>query len=81
MIMRNLLKRYPYIYLLLFCLLTLVAGIDVGDIINNGVPKEKPKNFIKILSIVINFVLAIFFFFSFVRIKNKQATKELENKK
>ncbi len=74
--MNNLLRRYPNIHLLLFCLLTLVAGIEFGDVINNGLPEGKFKNVLKIFTIAINFVLAIYFFYCFVKIKNSKSKKE-----
>jgi len=73
--MKNLLKTYPNIHLLLFCLLALVAGIEFGDVINNGLPKEKFKSGLKIFTIAINFVLAIYFFYCFVKIKNQRVKK------
>lgn len=73
--MKKLLIKYPIIYLLLFCLLALVAGIESGDILKNGLPDQKGVSFVKLFGIIINFVLSFCFLFTFVSIKNKKDSK------
>lgn len=70
--MKDLLIKYPIIYLLLFCLLAGVAGIESGDIIKNGLPEQKEVSYLRIFGIIINFILSFCFLFTFVKIKNKK---------
>lgn len=68
--MKNLFRKYPIIYLLLFVLLAFVAGYESGDIIKNGISKHKEIFYLTIFGIVINIILA--FSFLFIYIKTKQ---------
>lgn len=70
--MKNFWMKYPIIYLLLFCLLAGVAGIDTGGIIKNGFPQQKGIMYLKIFQIVIGFTLSFLFLFTFVKIKYKK---------
>lgn len=69
--MKNLLIKYPIIYLILFCLLAFVAGVDSGDIIKNGLPEQKGVSYLRVFGIIINFVLSFYFLYTFIRVKNK----------
>ena len=68
--------KYPIIYLLLFCLLAGVAGVETGDIIKNGFPQQKGNSYLKIFSIIINFILSFCFLFTYVKINNKKESHE-----
>jgi hypothetical protein len=70
--MKDLLIKYPILYLLLFCLLAGVAGVESGDIIKNGLPEQKGVSYLRIFGIIINFILSFCFLFTFVKIKNKK---------
>lgn len=72
-IMRDFFKNYPVVYLILFCLLTLYAGIEVANLIKNGLPEENYLFYFKLFGIIINFSLAILFLVYFVRIKNSKS--------
>lgn len=69
--MRNLLLKYPIIYLLLFCFGSLVFGYEVSDVYKNGFPKEGFKYILKISGLLFNIILVLFFFFCFVKLRNK----------
>lgn len=70
--MKNLFIKNPNLYLLLFCLLALVAGIESGDIIKNRLPEKKGASYLTIFGIAINFILAFFFLFTYIKIRNKE---------
>jgi hypothetical protein len=70
--MKDLLTKHPIIYLLLFCLLAFVAGVESGDIIKNGLPEQKGVSYFRVFGIIINFILSFYFLLVFVRIKNKK---------
>jgi len=69
--MKKLLIKHPIIYLLLFCLLALFAGVESGNIIKNGLPEQKGVTYVTIFGIIINFILSFYFLRTYVRIKNK----------
>ena len=70
--MKDLLTKYPIIYLLLFCLLAGVAGFETGDIVKNGASEQKGLLYLKIFEIAINFILSFYFLFTYVKITNKK---------
>jgi len=70
--MKDLFIRYPILYLLLFCMLALVAGIESGYIIKNGLPKNIGESYLTIFGIIINLVLAFCFLYVYVKIRNKE---------
>jgi uncharacterized protein YacL len=74
--MKNILLKYPNIYLLLFCAGSLVIGFEVGDIINNGLPARNIDLYLRVGGIVLNLFLALYFFYCFVQIKNKRVEED-----
>ena len=68
--MKTIFIQYPILYLILFCLLALVSGIEIGDIIHNGLPDTTIKIFLLIVQIVINLFLAFVFLTVYIRITN-----------
>lgn len=70
--MKNLFIKKPFLYLILFCLLALVAGFESGNILKNGLPEKKSVFYLTIFGIIINFVLAFFFLFTYIRIKSRE---------
>ena len=68
--MKNIFIQYPILYLILICLLALVSGIEIGDIIHNGLPDTTIKIFLLIVQIVINLFLAFVFLTVYIRITN-----------
>ncbi|MDM1071285.1 hypothetical protein HX001_02135 [Empedobacter brevis] len=75
--MRKFLTKYPVIYLLFFCLLALVAGIESGDLIKNGLPEHNGTAYLKIFGILINVILSFYFLSAFIKIKNKRKPKAI----
>lgn len=71
--MKNIFIQYPILYLILFCLLALVSGIEIGDIIQNGLPDTTIKIFLLIVQIVINLFLAFVFLTVYIRITNNES--------
>lgn len=71
--MKNILWKYPIIYLLLFCFGSLLFGLELGYIYNYGFPEEKIKYYLKISSLFAHLFLALYFFYCFVKIINKKA--------
>lgn len=70
--MKKLFIKYPILYLFLFCLFALVAGIESGYIIKNGLPKNIGECYLIIFGIIINLVLAFCFLYVYVKIKNNR---------
>tara|TARA_R110001592_G_C12955576_1_gene731806 strand:+ start:575 stop:796 length:222 start_codon:yes stop_codon:yes gene_type:complete len=73
--MKNLLSKYPIIYLLLFCFGSLVFGLELSETIKHGLPKEDTHYYLKISGLFANILFAIYFFYCFVRIKNRNVEK------
>jgi len=73
--MKNLFIKYPILYLILFCLLAFVSGIEIGDIIKNGLPEKSSEIYVLIFGIVINLFLAFYFLSVYIRVKKNESKK------
>lgn len=73
--MTNIFLKYPNIYLLLFCAGSLLLGFEISKIIKHGFPEENIDFYLSASGIVLNSILTIYFFYCFVKIKNKKAKK------
>jgi hypothetical protein len=71
--MKNIFIRYPILYLILFCLLAFVSGIEIGDIIKNGLSEKSSKTYLLIFGIVINLFLAFYFLSVYIKIRNNES--------
>ena len=71
--MKNLLSTYPTIYLLLFCAGSLLFGFEISEIYKHGFPKETLNYYLSISGLFFTAFLSFYFFYCFVKIKNKQA--------
>jgi hypothetical protein len=71
--MKNIFIRYPILYLILFCLLAFVSGIEIGDIFKNGLPEKNSKIYLLVFGIVINLFLAFYFLFVYIKIRNNES--------
>jgi hypothetical protein len=73
--MKNLLWKYPIIYLVFFCFGCLLAGFEIGRAIKYGLPSENIEYYLKISGICANLLFGLYFFYCFIKIKKKKASK------
>lgn len=73
--MKNLLWKYPIIYLLLFCFGSLLFGFEIAEVIKYGLPNENIKYYLKISGLFANLFFAMYFLYCFVKIKNMKLNK------
>lgn len=71
MIIKDLLKKNPNIYLALFAIGMIVFGIEIGEVYHNGFSKEIFRAGLKAIGLLLNFSLSIYFFYCFVKTKNR----------
>jgi hypothetical protein len=67
--MKNLLWKYPLIYLLLFSAGSLLFGFEIADVYKNGFPEDQFGFFLEIATLVFYLALSLYFFFSYLRVK------------
>lgn len=74
--MKDFFVKNPISYLILFCLLALVAGVESGNIIKNGMPEQEGVSYLVIFGIVINFILSFYFLNVYMKIRRKENSKQ-----
>ncbi len=71
--MKNLLWKYPIIYLLVFCFGSILFGFEMADTIKYGLPDKNLEYYLKISGLLANLLFSLYFFYCFVKIKNMKA--------
>ena len=71
--MKNLLWKYPIIYLLVFGFGSVLFGFEMADTIKNGLPDKNFEYYLKLSGLLANLFFSLYFFYCFVKIKNMKA--------
>jgi uncharacterized protein YacL len=66
--MVSLLKKYPIIYLVCCGFTGLIAGVEIGIIIKNGLSVNTGELYLSIFTIIVNLMLAATFIYIYLKI-------------
>jgi uncharacterized protein YacL len=67
--MKNIISKYPIIYLFLFCCGGLLLGLELSEIIKHGFPKDNVNLILDFSSIIFTAFLSFYFFYCFIKTK------------
>ena len=73
---KNILWKYPVIYLIAFCFGISLFGLEIGEAYKHGLPDDNVVYYLKVTGMCAYLFFSLYFFYYFIKIKNMKAKKE-----